>query len=57
MKKLALELDALEVESFATVEEDAERGTVEAHESDPSAVYPYCTLRCKTQLTYCPCTP
>ncbi|HEX2202425.1 MAG TPA: hypothetical protein VHG91_03965 [Longimicrobium sp.] len=57
MKKLALELDALEVESFATVEEDAERGTVEARESDPSAVYPYCTLRCKTQLTYCPCTP
>ena len=32
MKKLALELDALRVESFATHEVDARRGTVRGHD-------------------------
>ena len=32
MKKLTLDLDALQVESFATQDADARRGTVRAHD-------------------------
>jgi hypothetical protein len=32
MKKLALRLDALQVESFATLDVDARRGTVRGHD-------------------------
>ena len=56
MKKLTLQLDALAVESFATREAAADRGTVQGMVwTDPFV----CDTNrdCKTILTYCPCTP
>ena len=52
MKKIALRVDTLAVESFATMAVDEGRGSVEAHE-----VRTYPRDLCKTILTACPCTP
>lgn len=46
MKKLSLRLDELAVESFDTLDVEAERGTVEAHDSYDSPGYTACKLSC-----------
>ena len=55
MKKLALHLDELAVESFPTAERITETGTVQGNEAAPTP--PYLTCPPKTRLTDCPCTP
>jgi hypothetical protein len=42
MKKLALRLDALQVESFSTLDVDARRGTVRGH--DDTVETEHCTI-------------
>ncbi|HEX8903383.1 MAG TPA: hypothetical protein VF771_00930 [Longimicrobiaceae bacterium] len=59
MKKLQLDLDALTVSSFATVEQTrAARGTVEAHAT--AAGQRTCALTCETSCAgggHCTCYP
>ncbi len=59
MKKLALEVDSLSVETFATWPGAAvTRGTVRGREA-PTLLYPRCGTNsvCFTFPTGCPCTP
>jgi hypothetical protein len=51
MKKLKLNAEAIEVQSFEAAREPAQRGTVQAHESD---YHNDCTLGCPTdgECTY-----
>jgi hypothetical protein len=42
MKKLSLKVDALQVESFATLDVDARRGTVRGH--DDTVETEHCTI-------------
>ena len=58
MKKLMLDVDSLEVESFATAGPDAERGTVAAREAP--TIPPWCDTilgQCTAMTGPCPCTP
>lgn len=55
MKKLALHLNDLAVESFPTAELEVDEGTVHGNEAAPTP--PYYTCPPKTRLTICPCTP
>ena len=58
MRKLTLDLDTIAVESFATaVSPEAAPGTVHAREVMRTFTCAQTTPYCKTQLTYCPCTP
>jgi len=61
MKKLALDLDQLAVESFTTAGEAKERGTVRGHSGDVSAVvaggcytgHPWCSQDYRSMETDC----
>ncbi len=55
MKKLALQIEALAVESFHTGDADGPLGTVHALAMAPTYPYPGCPV--KTKPTDCPCTP
>lgn len=58
MRKLKLDLDTIAVESFATVRSaEAGAGTVHARGVARTFACEQTTPYCKTQLTYCPCTP
>ncbi|HEU0014521.1 MAG TPA: hypothetical protein VFQ45_12600 [Longimicrobium sp.] len=53
MRKLKLELEALEVDSFDTsAAADGEAGTVEARQADADCTY-YATCLCKTAYYHC----
>ena len=55
MKKLTLQVEDLEIDSFAT--DDAtqnERGTVHGREDSLKVI---CVSTLKTDMTCCPCTP
>ena len=58
MRKLALDLDALRVESFATEAADAHRGTVRAHDDTMETENTCLATTCvKTPLCTQLCTP
>lgn len=58
MRKTRLELDELAVETFATADAGAERGTVAAREAP--TIPPWCDTildQCTAMTGPCPCTP
>ncbi|HEU4557007.1 MAG TPA: hypothetical protein VFS20_04125 [Longimicrobium sp.] len=58
MRKLVLDLDTIAVDSFATADaSEATAGSVHARELARTFTCDQTTPYCKTQLTYCPCTP
>ncbi len=58
MRKLVLDLDTIAVDSFATADTSAaSAGSVHARELVRTFTCAQTTPYCKTQLTYCPCTP
>jgi hypothetical protein len=57
MKKLALAIEELKVDSFQIEEPDAERGTVAGHGASGFTCACVTWLRCPTILTRDCCTP
>ncbi|MBB4635741.1 hypothetical protein [Longimicrobium terrae] len=49
MNKMKLELDSLDVQSFATAKVDGYQGTVDGHAKTPA-----CTLGCGSEIDACP---
>ena len=56
MNKLKLAVEELTVATFETVEQDVERGTVEANAEMITGTYPTCTTCLMTKVNTC-CTP